>query len=90
MNRCGNFSWAHPGKLCRRKIFEADKYFCDNHVPINFEEVFKDGCSICGKEQLKIDELKVLQCNHVWHRDCINRWFINRVNYSCPLCRNTI
>jgi len=90
MNRCGNFSWAHPGKLCRRKIFEADKYFCDNHVPINFEEIFKDGCSICGKEQLKIDELKVLQCNHVWHRECINKWFINRDNYSCPLCRNTI
>ena len=88
MNRCKNYSWSHPNKYCRRKIFEPDKYFCDNHKPINFEEVMQEGCSICGESDLKIDDLKVLQCNHIWHRDCINIWFTK--NYSCPLCRNTI
>lgn len=88
MNRCKNYSWSHPNKYCRRKIFDPDKYFCDNHKPINFEEVMQEGCSICGDSDLKIDDLKVLQCNHIWHRDCINIWFTK--NYSCPLCRNTI
>ena len=88
MNRCKNYSWSHPHKYCRRKIFDPDKYFCDNHKPINFEEVMQEGCSICGESDLKIDDLKVLQCNHIWHRDCINIWFTK--NYSCPLCRNTI
>jgi len=88
MNRCKNYSWSHPNKYCRRKIFDPDKYFCDNHKPINFEEVMQEGCSICGESDLKIDDLKVLQCNHIWHRDCINIWFTK--NYSCPLCRNTI
>ena len=58
-NRCINYSWSNPGKLCRRKIFDADKYFCDHHIPLNFDEVFKEGCSICGKEELEIGELKV-------------------------------
>ena len=88
MNRCCNYSWSHPNKMCRRKIFEEDKYFCSNHIPINFPEVQEKGCSICGQEQIKIEDLKVLQCNHVWHRECITKWFKN--NYSCPLCRNTI
>jgi hypothetical protein len=88
MNRCVNYSSKHKNKLCRRKIFDKDKKFCDNHIPINYEEVNETGCSICGMEDLKIEDLKVLKCNHVWHRDCINRWF--NKNYSCPLCRNTI
>ena len=88
MNRCVNYSWTHPGKLCRRKIFDPDKSFCDNHVPYNFQEVKDNGCSICGKEHIKIEDLKVLQCNHIWHRECINEWF--KKKYSCPLCRNNI
>ena len=88
MNRCINYSWSQPYTLCRRKIFEKDKYFCDHHIPKNFEEVIKNGCSICGTEQLEIKDLKVLHCNHIWHRECIKNWF--KINYSCPLCRNTI
>ena len=88
MNRCINYSWADPNKLCRRKIFEEDKYFCAHHVPINFREVMEDGCSICRTDGLKITELKVLQCGHIWHRECITKWF--KTKYSCPLCRNTI
>ena len=88
MNRCCNYSTCNQKKLCRRKIFEEDKYFCNNHIPINFKEVHENGCSICGIEQIKIEDLKVLQCNHVWHRECITQWF--KRSYSCPLCRNTI
>jgi len=88
MNRCINYSWSNPNQICRRKIFDSDKYFCDHHKPINFKEVQESGCTICGKETLDISELKVLHCNHIWHRECINIWFKSK--YSCPMCRNTI
>ena len=84
MNRCQNYSWAQPNKKCRRKIFDKDKYFCDYHKPINFDELYMDGCPICSKK-ISITEMKVLHCNHIHHKECIERWLF--INYTCPICR---
>ena len=37
-------------------------------------EIFRDGMKIAK-----------LRCNHLFHTDCINRWF--EVNFTCPLCK---
>jgi hypothetical protein len=29
-----------------------------------------------------------LDCNHIFHHDCIVSWFIYSQNFFCPLCRN--
>ena len=41
-------------------------------------------CSICFETINDIDK-KTLNCNHHYHRNCINTWLVEQNN--CPLCR---
>ena len=34
------------------------------------------------------DELRVLPCNHMFHKACIDPWLLER--YTCPLCKRNI
>jgi hypothetical protein len=55
---------------------------CSVEDPVNSD------CSIC-LELIDIEQRYTkLQCNHVYHRDCIQNWLIIRA--SCPLCRDEI
>lgn len=43
-------------------------------------------CSIC-LENLKVGEYqKTLECNHCFHKKCIDHWF-RKNNDVCPMCR---
>jgi len=48
------------------------------------DEKNKHDCSICWAT---CDETtaKKLECNHVFHIDCIDKWFLNAD--TCPMCR---
>lgn len=46
-----------------------------------------DICSIC-LEDLKYDKCVVLNCEHIYHKDCIQKWL--KKNDSCPNCRINI
>ncbi len=55
------------------KVFDYDS--CDNDESCSIcLEIFRDGMKIAK-----------LRCNHLFHTDCINRWF--EVNFTCPLCK---
>jgi hypothetical protein len=41
-------------------------------------------CSIC-LENIDINDLKILSCNHKFHADCINEWIKKKP--ICPYCR---
>ena len=41
-------------------------------------------CTICL--QTVSDDLKILDCNHVFHKKCINIW-LNQYNNFCPNCK---
>ena len=45
-------------------------------------------CSIC-LEQYKLNE-KIIQldCDHIFHKECLNLWL--KKNNSCPICRDNI
>ena len=43
-------------------------------------------CSICSDEFNDEDIARVLPCNHVFHRVCIDPW-LTRKSYKCPICR---
>lgn len=44
-----------------------------------------DICPICINN-FKLEEiLKVLPCNHMFHKECIKQWFTS--NVKCPVCR---
>ncbi|KAG9156851.1 hypothetical protein Leryth_020165 [Lithospermum erythrorhizon] len=46
-------------------------------------------CSVCLNEIEEGDEVRQLSCDHVFHRECIDRW-IGYGNVTCPLCRSCV
>ncbi len=55
------------------------KPFCLHHKP---DEEYEQ-CSICHDPIKRYKE--VLDCNHSFHRRCIDKWFDRSDN--CPMCR---
>jgi hypothetical protein len=53
-----------------------------------YAEYNQTNCTICLENYEHDSEVRVLRCNHVFHRDCIDSWL--PVNPSCPLCRKNI
>ena len=53
------------------------------------EELVAQGmllCAVCQNEISIGMRVKQLRCNHLFHRNCIRKWYYRRL--SCPLCRN--
>lgn len=48
---------------------------------------FMVSCTICLEESGNPVEIQ-LQCNHVFHQDCIEEW-LNREKH-CPVCKREI
>ena len=46
-------------------------------------------CCLCMEAFQETDELRVLPCEHFYHKNCIDRWFAARryQSRSCPLCK---
>jgi hypothetical protein len=53
-------------------------------------------CPICyieyseNKENKENNICQLIQCTHIYHRDCIKKWYIYSNQYSCPTCRSEI
>lgn len=45
-------------------------------------------CVICQEELLVSEGIKVLDCGHSFHKECIDKW--RSMKNSCPSCRNNI
>ena len=46
-------------------------------------------CSICLDNYKKNEFYRTLECNHTFHKKCIDRW-IKKDHLNCPMCRNDI
>ncbi|XP_028803445.1 RING-H2 finger protein ATL14-like [Neltuma alba] len=44
-------------------------------------------CAVCLSKIGEGDEVRVLRCEHAFHRNCLNQWVAFR-NFTCPLCRD--
>ena len=55
----------------------------------DYNELKTENCSICI-ELIENDnnEIIKLNCNHVFHKDCLSPWLVNE--NTCPLCRQTV
>lgn len=51
------------------------------------EEREEVDCAVCLNNISEGEEIRVLRCEHVFHRDCLNQWVSHR-NFTCPLCRD--
>lgn len=48
----------------------------------------KEVCPICYDEY-KINQYKRIldKCGHIFHKKCVDKWFVNHPNLECPMCR---
>lgn len=46
-------------------------------------------CTICFEEFKEDEEVRMLDCKHFFHIDCVDRWLIGHSNH-CPYCRAEI
>ena len=79
------------GKSKKVKLYQKDIL---SHLPKYIsikknDHILGDSCVIC-KDEFKLREFKrVLQCNHIFHKKCIDKWFCNNINNMiCPLCKD--
>ena len=52
------------------------------------DELPDNTCSVCLDEFKDEDVLVKLNCEHIFHKDCLEPWLNN--NRNCPLCRQNI
>lgn len=45
-------------------------------------------CAICINDLRDGDNVRTLQCNHTFHRSCIDLWLLRRAD--CPLCKQSV
>lgn len=48
----------------------------------------QDTCVICQDEYTTEDEVRQLDCKHVYHKDCIDKWLTGN-SHKCPCCRKS-
>ncbi|QQK41046.1 putative transposable element [Penicillium digitatum] len=42
-------------------------------------------CAVCLEQVDRTQEIRELRCLHVFHRECLERWFLGD-HFNCPLC----
>jgi hypothetical protein len=42
-------------------------------------------CAIC-LDEVNMNDIYILSCNHVYHEQCILKWFETSKKTQCPLC----
>lgn len=79
-----------------KSMSEKDPIYDDFVVSSANIKKFKDlenkslnSCLICFEEYLAEDDVRMLECNHYFHPDCVDRWLIGHSN-CCPYCRKDI
>ncbi|RHN42975.1 putative transcription factor C2H2 family [Medicago truncatula] len=48
-------------------------------------------CRVCLSEFEEGDIVRSLNCEHTFHKDCLDKWFLQeQYCATCPLCRNKV
>ncbi|KAG2236869.1 hypothetical protein BDF21DRAFT_413415 [Thamnidium elegans] len=60
----------------------------DEAIPVtDWSQDLKDeSCLVCLDEFVLKQPVRILKCQHVFHRECVDRWLCEAHN-SCPVCR---
>lgn len=68
---------------------KINDYKCSDYKHINSEEINKmncEHCTICQENYNEDDKVLILECNHIFHPECIKPWLLKCSNL-CPICR---
>jgi len=78
-------------KVCNIYKYCKTKIRTSSLTEILIEDL-SENCSICLEKYKKNEKCIRLNCSHIFHKQCLNEWFKNKINKSeelnCPLCRN--
>ncbi|OQR85950.1 transmembrane protein [Thraustotheca clavata] len=74
------------GKGATKEMIEALSSV--KYTPDLFPPDEDASCCICLNEYTDNQELRILHCNHHFHKDCVDEWLV--VNATCPTCRTSI
>ncbi|KAL2222601.1 RING finger domain protein [Thermoascus aurantiacus ATCC 26904] len=42
-------------------------------------------CVVCLEPVLRSQQIRELQCMHVFHKECLEKWYLGN-HFNCPLC----
>jgi hypothetical protein len=56
---------------------------------LDVENIINDDCVICMEQYIVSQQIRILPCSHIFHKNCIDRWLIY-YNNMCPLCRRSV
>ena len=45
-------------------------------------------CSVCKDEYEMDEEVKIMPCKHMFHKDCLDPWL--KLRNTCPVCRYSL
>ncbi|XP_076803595.1 uncharacterized protein LOC143447396 isoform X2 [Clavelina lepadiformis] len=79
----------HVNSLLTSKRFEKQCnriWLNDKQENIDSSGYEQEKCTICWEKFAPNQYLCQLACNHLFHRDCVKRWFVE-VKFNCPVCR---
>tara|TARA_Y100000591_G_C21779793_1_gene670337 strand:+ start:160 stop:753 length:594 start_codon:yes stop_codon:yes gene_type:complete len=71
----------------RQEIIDKDTFNELNNIKYNSEN--NDMCPICYEKFNTGENVILLNCNHNFHKDCIEKWLCECSN-TCPLCKYKI
>ncbi|KAE8653244.1 hypothetical protein Csa_019886, partial [Cucumis sativus] len=82
--------------LCRKRSAKSDVEEFPENVDIEApifhyggDEGGEQDCAICLCEIEEGEKCRKMKtCGHVFHKDCIGRWF--KVDGHCPICRTSV
>ena len=66
-----------------KKKEEIVKNDMDEYIILN-KDFENNECIICLENMIKGERVKILECGHMYHNDCIMEWFKHK--RECPLC----
>ena len=76
------------------EVFNSTRLLTEEEIANNtnistIEEDNNEMCSICQENFQVGDETREIDnCNHEFHRNCIDEWFRTRI--TCPVCRGNV
>ena len=76
-----NLSCLFSKKSDKKTDKKSDKEYIV--IDKNFEN---NECIICLESMIINDKVRILECGHMYHYDCINKWIEKKKEINCPLC----
>ena len=71
--------------IFNKKTVSNIKKETKDHIVIN-KDFENNECIICLEPMVINDKVKILECGHMYHYDCINKWIEKKGKINCPLC----